>query len=689
MPSRRGLRAGLRIGGLLAAAIAAAAPLPASAVDAGGARILYYEPLQPAPNDVSRKLHSGELDTLSFDAYGRRFELSLGSNDALAAAVQSKTGAAPSIRLYRGVVADMPNSWVRLAVSQGEMRGMMWDGTQLLIIESARDVADALAQPLDKAASGTIVFRLADVLVDAGSASCATDDTNASVKGTDGYTELLQELKRAPAVMQAIGASRRLQVSALGDSLLMQRYGGAAEARDAILTRLNNVDGIFSSQLGVEIQVPSVNVNSELSDPLSDTTSSGSLLQELGELRRRSPGLKSTGLTHLFTGRDLDGTTVGIAYLSSLCDAKLGVGLTEVNTRGSWIESLIAAHEIGHNFGAVHDGEANKQCASTPQGQYLMSPAVNGSDRFSQCSLDLIRPNISTAACITALPPADISVPADLGTRRAAVGRPIEWELVVTNAGGSTATSVRADILVPPVVAIDDAFVVGGSCTSGAGVIQCQLGDVAGSTSRTVHLTLSSTVTGSSSISARVQAGVDSQAGNNSGNGTLEFGPEADLAVTVAGPASAAVNDRFTLNVGVTNHASFGATGVRVTVAVPASTSVISATLGGADCAVNASSIVCTIPHLAAGGSATGVLSVQAVATGDASFQAQVAGDYVDPDAANDSATATVSVTTTSPAPQASSASSSGGGGGSAGPFLLLGLIGLLGARRRLSDSTH
>jgi hypothetical protein len=657
-------------------------------VDGGGAHILYYEPLRPVANDVSRKLSSGELGALSFDAYGRRFELSLGSNDALAAAVQSKPGTSPSIRLYRGTVANMPDSWVRLAISNGEMRGMMWDGTQLLVIESASDVANALVQPHDKIASGTIVFRLADVLMDAGSASCATDDANAPLKGTDGYAELLRELKRAPAVMQAIGASRRLQLSALGDSLLLQRYGTEADARDAILTRLNNVDGIFSSQLGVEIQVPSVNVNSELSDPLSTTTSSSSLLQELGELRRRSGSLKSTGLTHLFTGRDLDGTTVGIAYLDSLCDSKLGVGLTEVNTRGSWIESLIAAHEIGHNFGAVHDGEANKACSSTPQGQYLMSPAVTGSDRFSQCSLDLIRPNIGTAACITALPPADISIPADLGTRRAAVGRPLEWDLVVANAGGSTATNVRADILVPPVVAIEDAYVVGGSCTSGAGVIQCQLGDVAGSTSRIVHLTLSSDVTGSNSIFARVQAGLDSVSTNNSGNGTLDFGPEADLAVTVAGPASAAVNDRFTLNVGVTNHASFAATGVRVTLALPASTSAISATLGGTDCEVSAASIVCTIPHLAAGGTATGVLSLQTTASGDASFAVAVASDYVDPNAANDSAIATVSVTTTATsAPQVSSASSGGGGGGSAGALLLAGLLGLLGARRRLSPS--
>ena len=125
-----------------------------------------------------------------------------------------------------------------------------------------------------------------------------------------------------------------------------------------------------------------------------------------------------------------------------------------------------------------------------------------------------------------------------------------------------------------------------------------------------------------------------------------------------------------------------------MTLALPASTSAISATLGGTDCEVSAASIVCTIPHLAAGGTATGVLSLQTTASGDASFAVAVASDYVDPNAANDSAIATVSVTTTATsAPQVSSASSGGGGGGSAGALLLAGLLGLLGARRRLSPS--
>src|SRR5690606_28608628 len=144
--------------------------------------------------------------------------------------------------------------------------------------------------------------------------------------------------------MQAAGATQRLEISVLGDVLLLNRFGSETQAREQILTRINNVDGIYSSQLGVQISIPSI----DFGDSLSATTSASSLLNELGDLRRRSANLNSRGLTHLFTGRDLDGTTVGIAFISSVCDRQYGAGLTEARNRSLWTESLITAHEIGH-----------------------------------------------------------------------------------------------------------------------------------------------------------------------------------------------------------------------------------------------------------------------------------------------------------------------------------------------------
>lgn len=542
MGVRRGASANCRVGWLFAVVAAIALPCSAAAVDASGeARILYFEPLRslaPSRNAGAQKSGHGELQHLRFDAYGRRFELSLDTNDRLTSQLNAKPGAS-SLRLYRGRIDSAPGSWVRLAARGAELHGMIWDGAELYVIEPADRVRDALVPPLEADSSGTIIFRLADVLIDASAASCATDHSSGMRKGTEAFDSLLRELKGSPALMQAAGASMRLEISALGDSLFLQRHTSEQDARDEILLRLNNVDGIFSSQLGVEIQVPNVNVNDALSDSLSDTRTPKTLLEELGDLRRRSRELYSRGLTHLFTGRDLEGTTVGIAYLDRLCHQRFGAGLTQATSGNSWFQSLVAAHEIGHSFGAVHDGDPEKACAATPEGLHLMSPSVNGSETFSQCSLQLMRRNIQSASCINSLPPADIVIPADLGIVRRPVTQPFDWELAVSNAGGSSANDVRIEILVPPVVFVDDAYVVGGSCTSGAGVTLCQLGDVAGGASRLVHFTLRSDVVGSNSISAHVTARSQTQTSNDRGDGSIVIEPEADRGITLPGPTSA------------------------------------------------------------------------------------------------------------------------------------------------------
>ena len=67
------------------------------------------------------------------------------------------------------------------------------------------------------------------------------------------------------------------------------------------------------------------------------------------------------------------------------------------------LDTLITAHEIGHVFGAAHDGTG--QCASTPTGQYIMTPLLTTSvTSFSQCSLDEIDEVIESYSCVADLP---------------------------------------------------------------------------------------------------------------------------------------------------------------------------------------------------------------------------------------------------------------------------------------------
>jgi hypothetical protein len=101
------------------------------------------------------------------------------------------------------------------------------------------------------------------------------------------------------------------------------------------------------------------------------------------------------------TGRKLNGNIVGIAYLGAICDGDSSVSLS-LSTVSTTEAGLIAAHELGHSFNAVHDG-APGVCESAPQ-TYLMAPVINFSNQFSACSLNSIRLRARTAACLVQIP---------------------------------------------------------------------------------------------------------------------------------------------------------------------------------------------------------------------------------------------------------------------------------------------
>jgi hypothetical protein len=670
--------AGAVCAGVWVVANAALAPVAAANDDAHADRILYFEPLRPlsAPGGGAQQKAGGTQQQLRFDAFGRRFEISLGSNDRL---MESKS-AQSQLELYRGSIDGVAGSWVRLATRGDVLHGMMWDGTQLYAIEPAAEVRDALAQPLPADAQ-TIVFRLADVTIDEGAAACATETS--SSKASDAYVALARELKSATVAMQASGATRRLDVSVLGDAGFRARYASEQEARDQILTRMNNVDGIFSSQMSIEIRVGTMLVPGGAANQLSAVTAPNSLLRELANLRKRLPDLNSHGLTHLFTDRDLDGSTIGIAYLDALCDAQNGVGLTE--SRNVWLDSLVAAHEMGHNFGADHDGDAQGSCANTPSSGFLMAPIVGGTDDFSQCSLTRMRQTAQHAACITNLPPSNISIPSDFGVTRRQLGTSFSWQLPITNAGGLSSSNVRAELTLPATLSIVDANVIGGWCLSGGGVVECELGEIAGGNVRTIELELTGNSAGSHPIAAHVSADRDSDSSDNAGSGAIAVEAPADVSVALRGPSTATANEKFTVSFDLANVATDNAGTVTVRIDIPAGTAVSSASLANGTCTSNVLGIECTLASFAGGATASGSLSLTSTAAGNTALRASVSGSYFDTNTANDAADLVVAISGGAPLavqPPAASASG-GGGGGSIGLLLLLALAPLHRARRR------
>ena len=58
----------------------------------------------------------------------------------------------------------------------------------------------------------------------------------------------------------------------------------------------------------------------------------------------------------LVSGIDLTGSTVGIAFVGTMCSTTSSVGVTQDGGRNPSAVASTAAHELGHVFNMNHDG---------------------------------------------------------------------------------------------------------------------------------------------------------------------------------------------------------------------------------------------------------------------------------------------------------------------------------------------
>jgi hypothetical protein len=291
---------------------------------------------------------------------------------------------------YTGQAGPYAGSWAAVTRIGNRWSGIWYDGGEYFGVDSAAALAQASPDAAGRPPDSLMVFRLRDVLWE--DMALEDDTLQAPVTGA----ELARQLAPFALTIGADEAKRRLDVAVVGDELLVAQDGDDAEAN--LLARLNVIDGLFASQLGIRVAAGSVTLfTSRDEEPFGRTTNPGELLDELSAWRHGNAGQRENGLTHLFTGRNLNGRTVGMAYMDSLCSRRYSTSLSQA-TASVGFAALIAAHEIAHVFGAPHDGEEATACVAAPSG-YLMAPRINGSQEFSQCSLDQMAPQLQ-ASCL-------------------------------------------------------------------------------------------------------------------------------------------------------------------------------------------------------------------------------------------------------------------------------------------------
>ena len=626
--------------------LAAAMPLQASAEPA---QIDYAEPLA----ELRVSVDAG----MSFNAFSRNFDIELQPNHALLGALERRS-LGDGIKVYRGGLSGNGESWARIVIADGMPRGLVFDGSELYAIEPVEGLPGADAQPA--------IFRLADIDMDPGAVRCGSA---APVANAAQLYALVQD-DISGTTMQAAGATSQLDVAVIGDYEFTDDKGASAEAE--LITRMNNVDGIFSAQLGVQINASRIDTYPSNNDPFTNETDAGLLLDELTDYRAATPAQNVNGLSHLFTGRDLDDGTAGIAYTGALCNRRYGAGLTQA-TRTAAVDSLIAAHELGHNFGAPHDGTSGA-CESTPQ-TFLMAPSITGSNTFSDCSIGQMQDDVARASCIVDMPASDVEVGAGNSPGSILLGDSADVSFDVSSAGTAEAVGVDLELTVPARFDVDSVASSVGSCTSGAGTASCAIGTLAAGSGATVTLRVTANSVGTSSITARSSATDDDNSGNDDASVALTVDPAVDLVVRAPASGRVEVDRVTTLRPTIENRAPIAASDVTVSFTANGDLEFTGGSWNSGTCSASGGNLECSAASLAANSSGTISIQVTGTTVGTRSYSIAVSAAETDRDTSNNADTGQVSIN----APVVSGGNDEGGGGSTG----LLSLLVLLAAARR------
>ncbi len=158
-------------------------------------------------------------------------------------------------------------------------------------------------------------------------------------------------------------------------------------------------------------------------------------------------------IVHLFTGRDLNGATVGLGYVGAMCSVASGASLAQSRfTTVLAARYADSAHELGHNFGMSHDATSG----------YIMSPSIDSGSpptAFSAASVTTYNSNIGTYMCLNntwadALPDWAQTLP----------GSPVYIDVLANDGQGVICTAAISSFTLPSAVTA-----LGGSVTVSVG----------------------------------------------------------------------------------------------------------------------------------------------------------------------------------------------------------------------------
>ena len=319
-------------------------------------------------------LRSSSVVTLDFDATlgaaatvhlpiaGAQFELDLHPQSVRAANYQVLAQSADGslvevdpgpVRTMRGTVVGIEGSAVSASLEEDGLHG------RIFLSDDEQYWVEPLATRIPQAGPNQYVVYHNDDMI-APAKTCGLEHLPNALG--DRGVQLNQRLAQGGACGTGLCVA---ELAADADYEYFLDYGSVSAVMNRINSVINTVNVQYERDVDITHVITTIIVRTAEPDPYS-STDAVTLLNQFRNHWQSSQGGIQRDMAQLFTGKEINSSTIGIAWLNAVCGS-YGYSVVQSDFNGSFgCATDLTAHELGHNWGAGHCS-----CTSNTMNPYI------------------------------------------------------------------------------------------------------------------------------------------------------------------------------------------------------------------------------------------------------------------------------------------------------------------------------
>ena len=281
------------------------------------------------------------------------------------------------LKSYKGILNNDPSEEVRLTIDVDFIYGYITHKGIKHFIEPLQSFQ------AEETKEAYVIYKETDVIPTKDNKCAATEMHAHAHDHSEDHEQIISSEKSQ--------ACYEVELAIASDFSMVQRYGSATNVENYTIGVMNNVGTDYDDEFEQEIKFKIVTQfisNCSNCDPWTANTAAGSLLDSFRGWGQANGFGIPFDLGQIWTNRDFDGGTIGVAYITSFGTACTGLkyhAIQNFSTNAN-LTRVVVSHEIGHNFSSGHDNG----------GGFIMSPFVNNSTQWSSNSQNAINNSVNS-----------------------------------------------------------------------------------------------------------------------------------------------------------------------------------------------------------------------------------------------------------------------------------------------------